>query len=87
MEALIAALVGWISTEDAIINIQTGLRIVNVTEQDDKPAAEIFYPDGTSEVYEGKDAEAIFDRSDQLSAAGNVLIEQLNKLTQGEPQQ
>jgi hypothetical protein len=87
MEALIAALVGWISTEDAIINIQTGLRIVNVTEHDDKPAAEIFYPDGTSEVYEGKDAEAIFDRSDQLSAAGNVLIEQLNKLTQGVPQQ
>lgn len=83
MEGLIAALVGWISTEDAIINIQTGVRIENVTEDEKNPQAEIFFPDGTSEVYSGKDAEAIFDRSEQLAMAGGVLIQQLNKLTEG----
>lgn len=83
MEGLIAALVGWISTEDAIINIQSGLRIENVTEDENNPRAEIFFPDGTSEIFEGKDAEAIFDRSEQLAVAGGFLIQQLNKLTEG----
>ena len=80
MEALIATLSGWVTTENFIINLQTGLRIENQTEDDD-PKAEIFFPDGTSEVFEGPDADAIFDRAEALAAAGNVLIAQLGKLT------
>ena len=80
MEALIATLSGWVTTENFIINLQTGLRIENQTEDDD-PKAEIFFPDGTSEVFEGPDADAIFDRAEALAAARKVLIAQLGKLT------
>ena len=81
MEALIAALSGWITTEDIVLNLQTGLRVVNETDDEANPKAEIFFPDGTSEVFEGTEAIAIFDRAESLAAAGAVLLEQLNRLT------
>ena len=81
MEALIAALSGWISTEDIVVNLQTGLRVVNQTENEANPAAEIFFPDGTSEVFEGTDAIAIFDRAEALAAAGSHMLAQINNLT------
>ena len=80
MEALIAALVGWITTEEQILNIQTGLRISDISETDEDPSVEVFFPDGTSEVFTGKDADAIIDRGEALAAAGNALIVQLGKL-------
>ena len=80
MEALIAALVGWITTEEQILNIQTGLRISDISETDEEPSVEVFFPDGTSEVFTGKDADAIIDRGEALAAAGNVLIAQLSRL-------
>lgn len=84
MEALIAALVGWISTEDQIINIQTGLRIQDITpDADDPTQIEIFFPDGTSETFDGTDADEILDRCDQLAVAGKVLLAQLTKMTGG----
>ena len=81
MEALIAALVGWITTEEQILNIQTGLRISDISETDEEPSVEVFFPDGTSEVFTGKDADAIIDRGEALAAAGGVLLAQLGKLT------
>ena len=84
MEALIAALVGWITTEEQILNIQTGLRISDISETEDDPSVEVFFPDGTSEVFTGKDADTILDRAEALATAGNVLLTQLNKLTHPE---
>lgn len=81
MEALIAALSGWITTEDIILNLQTGLRVVNQTDDEKEPKAEIFFPDGTSEVFEGSDAIAIFDRAEALAAAGSHMLAQINNLT------
>ena len=83
MEALIAALVGWITTEEQILNIQTGLRISDISETEDEPSVEVFFPDGTSEVFTGKDADAIIDRAESLASAGQVLLAQLTKLARG----
>ena len=85
MEALIAALSGWIAAEDLVVNLQTGLRVVNQTEDEANPTAEIFFPDGTSEVFEGTDAITIFDRSEALAAAGSYMLAQLNNLTGYQP--
>jgi len=86
MEALIAALSGWITTEDIVLNLQTGLRIVNQTEDEANPTAEIFFPDGTSEVFEGPDAIVIFDRAEALAAAGGFMLAQLNTMTGYQPE-
>ena len=83
MEALIAALVGWITTEEQILNIQTGLRISDISETDEEPSVEVFFPDGTSEVFTGKDADAIIDRAESLASAGQIFLAQLTKLTRG----
>ena len=81
MEALIAALVGWITTEEQILNIQTGLRISDISETEAEPSVEVFFPDGTSEVFTGKDADTILDRAEALASAGGALLTQLSKLT------
>lgn len=79
MEGLIAALVGWISTSDEIINLQTGLRIRNISEGDES-RAEIVYPTGDVEEYAGADADLIFDRTETLAVAAEALVIQLNNL-------
>ena len=86
MESLIAALVGWITTEEQILNIQTGLRISDISETEDEPSVEVFFPDGTSEVFTGKDADTILDRAEALAAAGGVMLTQLSKLAQTQPE-
>jgi hypothetical protein len=83
MEALIAALVGWIATEEQILNIQTGLRISDISETDEAPSVEVFFPDGTSEVFNGKDADSILDRAEVLATAGGILLTQLSKFAGG----
>lgn len=83
MEALIAALVGWIDTEDAILDLRTGLQITNTTEDEKTPKCEVTYPNGDTTEFEGPDAAAIMDRGAALAAAGGALIIQLNHLTAG----
>ena len=80
MEALIAALIGWIDTSDSIIDLRTGLQIVN-TGDDLQSACEITFPSGDSVVYTGPDADAILDRAEALAVSGKALVEQLNKMT------
>lgn len=77
MEGLIAALVGWITTSEEVINLQTGLRIRN-TGDEIESRAEIVYPSGDTEEYIGADADLIFDRTETLAAAAEALTLQLN---------
>ena len=81
MEALIAALVGWIDTEVSIIDLRTGLQVENTTGDDETTKCEITFPNGDVSEFEGADADAIMDRAATLAAAGAALIAQLNQLT------
>lgn len=78
MESLIAALIGWIATDDEILNIQTGVRVVGTG--DDTSRAEVTYPNGDVVEYEGAAADAIFERAENLALASAALNEQLNRL-------
>lgn len=82
MEALIAALIGWIETPDELLNIQTGLRVRNVSD-DTGSKAEVTFPNGEVWEYLDEAADAIFDRAEQLARAGTALNHQLNVMTAG----
>lgn len=77
MEALIAVLIGWVGTTDEIINLQTGLRIRNVGDGSGS-RAELVYPNGDVEEYDGPNADAIFDRAELLLDASDAFMAQLN---------
>lgn len=77
MEALLAACIGWIATEDELIDLRSGLRVRNVSD-DEGPAAEIVYPNGDVEEFRGKDADAVFDRAEWLAEAAGKLIRQFD---------
>jgi hypothetical protein len=79
MEALIAALIGWIDTEDSVIDLRTGLQITNTTENE-KVTCEITLPTGDVIEFAGDDADAILDRAEALAQAGKALTLQLNKI-------
>ncbi len=81
MESLIAALIGWISIEDEIINLQTGQRIKNITGDDNISRAEVIYPNGDIEEYSGEAADAFFDRGEALAIASDAFLKQLDILT------
>lgn len=73
MESLLAACLGWIATQDELIDIRSGMRVRNISD-DRGTRAEIVYPNGDIEEFEGNDADAIFDRAEWLSNAAANLI-------------
>src|SRR4051794_32324701 len=71
-----ASLVGWIAVDNDIINLQTGLRIRNLS--DTKTArADVQFLNGDVETYDGEDAEAILERAEIICQTATSLAADL----------
>lgn len=52
------------------LNIQTRLRISEISEIEDVSSVEAFFPERINEFVTGKDADTILDRAEELAATG-----------------
>lgn len=73
----------FVAVKEKVLNLNNVVLIEDVSDAVTGPKVIVHTIDGTEFTFTGSDADAVFERCDQLVAANAAVIAQINQHTQG----